>query len=161
VNPTHIPLEAWRPDGPTPIDTSDPQAPTIAFTPTPLHPTQEDPMTTSTDLHTTPTSAGAPDSTGSAPGDRVVLHLVDRSVAFTGTQVGSIPACDGSRGADHEWPVVYLTAKGNIAVHDPAGHTLTVHTVAEFSTSMADTPVSWIVADVLAQLPRTLEELDV
>ena len=159
MNTTHIPLEAWRPDGPTPIDTNDPQAHTIPFTPTPLHPTQEDPMTTSTDLHTTPTSAHAA-GTGPAAGDRVVLHLVDRSVAFTGTQVGTIPACDGFRTADHDWPVVYLTARGNIAVHDPAGHTLTVHTVAEFSTGMAGTPVSWIVADVLAQLPRTLEELD-
>ena len=89
----------------------------------------------------------------------ITLPLRERIVTFTGQQVSSIP--DPFSPNPKQDQLVYLTAKGNVAVYDPNRLTLTVRELDDFIDTYMSTPVSWIVEDVLAAVARPIEALDI
>lgn len=56
---------------------------------------------------------------------------------------------------------VYLTAMGNVAVYDRNRWSVTVHDLGDFVDTFLGTPVSFVVDEVLAAVPRTVEALDI
>jgi hypothetical protein len=115
---------------------------------------------------TQPTDAGSPahhdqpDSTDGThrPTASPTVHLIlaDREVTFNATLAGTLPPYDYG---PHGWLDVYLTDLNNVAIHDPRTHSLAVTPLPEFITAFADSPVHYIVDDVLAKVHRTSEYL--
>ena len=124
-------------------------------------------MTTSIDQLDQNDAVATEITTAPVPGTQfttIVLALRDRTVSFTGRQVSSIPDPTwrtDATGRPLEEQAVYLTGKGKVAIHDPRRRTLAVHDLDAFIDQFTDTPVSWIVDDVLSALPQPLEHLDI
>lgn len=118
----------------------------------------------STDSHDTIVNQPAAHHTSTPEPATVILALRDRTVSFTGRKVSSFPDLGGQLDptcglVDTE--VVYLTGQGRVAIHRTRRRTLAVYDLDDFVTTFIESPVSWIVDDVLAAFPRPIETLDI
>jgi hypothetical protein len=128
-------------------------------------------MTTSEDARTESNSLTDPIPCAAAPGgastaEEITLVLANRTVAFTAQLVDTILPFDGDLAVHPDcWPRVYLTGGGNVAIHDQFRRSLSVHSIEEFVSIYAGSPVHYIVDEVLDVVNdvsgRPVERLDI
>jgi hypothetical protein len=112
-------------------------------------------------------SKGAPDPTTPQDGatNRIALRLRDRTVVFTGARAATLLDFEvglrSNPGEARDALVLFVTGLGNVAVHDPIQRTLEVLDVDEFFARFHDTPVGWVVDEVLERFPQPIEHLDI
>lgn len=112
-------------------------------------------------------STRTPDPTPSedeAP-NRIALRLRDRTVVFAGTRASTLLDFEVGLRSEPEHArdalVFYITVLGNVAMHDPIQRTLKVLDVDEFFARFHDSPVAWVVDEVLDHFPQPIEHLDI
>lgn len=105
------------------------------------------------DLATMAPTAAANREPAHLPGrelKEITVVLVTGAVQFSGRLVDRIPPFTDDPTLDiSDWPAVYLTGLGQVAVHDPHHHRLDVYPLAKFVSMLCDSPASYIVDEVL------------
>ena len=116
---------------------------------------------TSTELQTVdaPVRPDATHATTDSDFTQVVLRLRERVVTFDAVRASTVPdLSDPIHRPDSE---VYLTRRFNVVWHDQHRRSMTVYTIDEFVAHFSDTPISWVIDDVLAAVPMPVEQLDI
>lgn len=116
---------------------------------------------TTTELQTVdaPVGPATPHVTTDPDFTQVVLQLRERVVTFDAVCASTVPdLSDPTHRPDFE---VYLTRRFNVVWHDQHRRTMSVYTIDEFVAHFSDTPISWVIDEVLAAMPMPVEQLDI